>query len=55
MKRTSRETALLKGIDMKRTSRETPLLKRQKYEDNSAAIKASEKSRNLNDPAVRLA
>ena len=37
---------------MKRTSRETAL---QKYEDNSAAIKASKRSRYWNDPAVRLA
>eukprot|EP00731_Ephydatia_muelleri_P033385 Em0028g60a len=29
--------------------------KRQKYEDNSAAIKASERNRYWNDPAVRLA
>ena len=37
---------------MERTSRETALLK---GEDNSAAIKASERSRYWNDPAVRLA
>ena len=48
----SRRTVLLKGGDMKRTSRETAL---QKYEDNSAAIKASKRSRYWNDPAVRLA
>ena len=29
--------------------------KRQKYEDNSAAINASERNRHWNDPAVRLA
>eukprot|EP00731_Ephydatia_muelleri_P009210 Em0004g1548a len=61
---------LLKGSDIKRTSRRTVLLKaaisrgrrrgdravkRQKYEDNSAAIKASERNRYWNDPAVRLA
>ena len=37
---------------MSRTSRRTALLK---YEDNSAAIKASERNRYWNDPAVRLA
>ena len=55
IKSTSRRTALLKGSDIKRTSRRTALLKRQKYEDNSAAIKASERNRYWNDPAVRLA
>ena len=52
MKRTLRRTVQLKGGDMERTSRETALLK---GEDNSAAIKASERSRYWNDPAVRLA
>ena len=42
----------LKGGDMKRTSRDTALLK---GEDNSAAIKASERSRYWNDPAGQLA
>ena len=47
---------LLKGSDIKRTSRRTGrAAKRQKYEDNSAAIKASERNRYWNDPAVRLA
>ena len=55
MKRTLRRTVLLKGGDMKRTSRETVLLKGRNYDDNSAAIKASERSRYWNDPAVRLA
>ena len=48
----SRRTVLLKGSDIKRTSRRTALLK---YEDNSAAIKASERNRYWSDPAVRLA
>ena len=43
---------LLKGSDIKRTSRRTAPLK---YEDNSAAIKASERNRYWNDPTVRLA
>ena len=47
MKRTLRRIVLHKG---KRTSRETALLKRQNYEDNSAAIKASERSQYWNDP-----
>ncbi|KAL5483876.1 hypothetical protein EMCRGX_G020294 [Ephydatia muelleri] len=34
---------------------ENRAVKRQKYEDNSAAIKASERNRYWNDPAVRLA
>ena len=50
-KRTPRRTVLLKGGDMKRTSREIALLK----EEISATIKASERSRYWNDPAVRLA
>ena len=54
MKRTSRRTVLLKGGDMKRTSRRTALLI-DRNEDNSAAIKASKRSRYWNDPAVRLA
>ena len=37
MKRTSRRTVLLKGGDMKANRADN----RQKYEDNSAAIKAS--------------
>ena len=45
---------LLKGSDIKRTSR-SRAAKRQKYEDNSAAIKTSERNRYWNDPAVRLA
>ena len=52
IKRTSRRTALLNSSDIKRTSRRTALLK---YEDNSAAIKASERNRYWSDPAVRLA
>ena len=66
MKRTSRRTVLLneedleenqllKGGDMKRTSRGNRAANRQKYEDNSAAIKASKRSRYWNDPDVRLA
>ena len=46
---------LLKGGDMKRTSEDNRAAKRQKYEDNSAAIRASERSRYWNDRAVRLA
>eukprot|EP00731_Ephydatia_muelleri_P005316 Em0002g1492a len=46
---------LLKGSDIKRTSRRTRAAKRPKYEDNSAAIKASERNRYWYDPAVRLA
>ena len=42
---------LLKGSDIKRTSRRTAPLKGR----NSAAIKASERNRYWNDPAVRLA
>ena len=56
IKRTSRRTALLKGSDIKRTSiEENRAVKRQKYEYNSAAIKASERNRYWNDPAVQLA
>ena len=46
---------LLKGSDIKRTSRRNRAAKRPKYEDNSAAIKASERNRYWYDPAVRLA
>ena len=42
---------LLKGSDIKRTLRRTAPLKGR----NSAAIKASERNRYWNDPAVRLA
>ena len=51
----ARRTVLLKGGKIKMTSRENCAANRQKYEDNSAAIKASKRSRYWNDPAVRLA
>ena len=51
---------LLKGSDINadiesKHVEENRAAKRQKYEDNSAAIKASERNRYWNDPAVRLA
>ena len=45
---------LLKGSDQEDVE-ENRASKRQKYKDNSAAIKASERNRYWNDPAVRLA
>ena len=45
---------LLKGSDIKRTSRRTALLKGRNTRTIQAAIKASERDRYWNDPAVRL-